>query len=114
MLALNAALVGRLRSVAEGVDATESVDLTLSGNSTRCEAVESAKKQDKSMEMNANFIFGIFPASTMLKGRCEYNVQQCEEVGFRATLFDDELLMNSVKLLSGISWLQAFRLQPQS
>lgn len=114
MLALNAALVGRLRSVAEGVDATESVDLPLSGNSTRCEAVESAKKQDKSMEMNANFIFGIFPASRMLKGRCEYNVQQCEEVGFRATLFDDKLLMNSVKLLSGISWLQAFRLQPQS
>lgn len=75
MLALNAALVGRLKSMAEGLDATESVDLPLGGNSTRCEAVEIAKKQNKSMEMKVNFIFGIFPASRMLKGRCQYNLQ---------------------------------------
>lgn len=53
--------MGGLKSVAE-VDATEPVDLPLTGNPTRGKAVESAKQQNKSGAVNANFIFEIFPA----------------------------------------------------
>lgn len=59
MLAFNVALVVYrigIKSVAEGVDATEPVDFLLSGNSTRGKAVEKARQKKFSMKVDMNFI----------------------------------------------------------
>lgn len=97
MLAFNVALVVYrigIKLVVEGVDDTEPADLLLSGNSTRGKAVEQARQEKFSMQVDMNFIFKTVFTDRTLNGRREYSVQ-CED-GLSATSFDNEILINSV------------------
>lgn len=73
MLAFHVALedIG-VKSVAlEGLDATEPIDFSLSGSFNRGKAVEKARQKKISMQVDTNFMFEIFPADRILKGRRE-------------------------------------------
>lgn len=71
MLAFHVALEDMgVKSVAEGLDATEPIDSLLSsGSFNRGKAVEEARQKKISMKVDTNFMFEIFPADRILKGR---------------------------------------------
>ncbi len=92
MLAFHVALVDiGVKSVAEGLDATEPIDFSLSGIFARGKAVEKARQKKIIMEVDANFMFEIFPADRIIKARRKYSVQ-CED-GLSAA---GDISMNSV------------------
>lgn len=87
MLAFHVALVDiGVKSVAEGLDATEPIDFSLSGSFTRGKAVEKARQKKISMGVDANFMFEIFLADRILKARREYSVQ-CEDRLLSTTIY---------------------------
>lgn len=94
MLAFRVALVDiGVKTVAEGLDATESIDFSLSGSFNRGKAVEKARQMKISMEVDTNFMFEIFLADRIFKDRREYSVQ-CED-GLSATSFDDDIFVGN-------------------
>lgn len=97
MLAFHVALVDiGVKSVAEGLDATEPINFSLSGSFNRGKAVEKARQKKISMEVDTNFMFGKFLGDRILKGRREYSVQ-CED-GLSATSLDERYVCGKMNL----------------